>query len=478
MDFVIVDEGAMHPHRQPGARGQVEHVTVPQQLLRPALVQYRAGIDLGRHLERHPGRNVGLDQAGDNVHRWPLRRKDEVDACGTGFLGDSRNKLLDLLADDHHHVGKFVDDHHDERQGFQFRAFLLVVRQVLIRFPGRIEQWFTCCGCIPNLTVVASQVAYSQARQQPIPALHFRHTPAQRVGRVFHIGDHRRQQMRNTIIDAQLKHLGVDHDETNFFGSGFQQHAQYHGVDAHRLAGTGCAGHQQVGHLRQIGHHWIAANIVTQRQGQGRRRVLEHPGVQHLTEPDHFPLFVRYFDPHYRLARNHLNHANTEDRQGTGKILRQIGNLADLDAGRGFYLKPGNNRPWVNLDHFHGNAEIREFFFQQPRHVLKRLLGIAPFLVLLRRVQKGNGRNGAFNVFQQRRLLAFDAIGAASRLIIPLERRYFQGFPGRLGIPLCRRFGHRCRVILGAEAFQPRRFGIINWQYSFQARLFSLRAGC
>jgi len=36
--------------------------------------------------------------------------EDQVDARGARLLRQPRDQLLDLLADDHHQVGEFVDD--------------------------------------------------------------------------------------------------------------------------------------------------------------------------------------------------------------------------------------------------------------------------------------------------------------------------------------------------------------------------------
>jgi hypothetical protein len=41
------------------------------------------------------------------------------------LLGDTGDKLLHLLADDHHHVGKLVHHHHDVGQFFQLRRHLI-----------------------------------------------------------------------------------------------------------------------------------------------------------------------------------------------------------------------------------------------------------------------------------------------------------------------------------------------------------------
>ena len=55
----------------------------------------------------------------------------EVDACGPRLLGDPGDQPFDLLADDHHHVGKFVDDYDDEGQTVEGRR-RLAIRQILL----------------------------------------------------------------------------------------------------------------------------------------------------------------------------------------------------------------------------------------------------------------------------------------------------------------------------------------------------------
>ena len=69
-----------------------------------------------RHGERDAGRDVGLDDAGDDVHARPLRGDDEVDADGAGLLGDAGDRLLDVAGRHHHQVVELVDDDDDVRQ--------------------------------------------------------------------------------------------------------------------------------------------------------------------------------------------------------------------------------------------------------------------------------------------------------------------------------------------------------------------------
>ena len=74
---------------------------------------------LARHLKGDAGRDVGLDQAGDHIHRWPLGGQNQVDARGARLLRQARDQFFHLLAHHHHQVGQFVDHHHDQRHGLQ-----------------------------------------------------------------------------------------------------------------------------------------------------------------------------------------------------------------------------------------------------------------------------------------------------------------------------------------------------------------------
>ena len=104
MHLGIGHVGAVHPHGDAVARREVEHVALPQQALGALLVEDGARIDLGGDLEGDARRHVGLDEAGDHVHRRALRREDQMDPARARILREPRDQLLDLLARHHHQV--------------------------------------------------------------------------------------------------------------------------------------------------------------------------------------------------------------------------------------------------------------------------------------------------------------------------------------------------------------------------------------
>ena len=67
---------------------------------------------MGGHSEGDAGRDVGLEQAGDDVHRRALGCQNEVDAGGPPKLGKPDQALFYLVGGRHHQVRKLVDDQH------------------------------------------------------------------------------------------------------------------------------------------------------------------------------------------------------------------------------------------------------------------------------------------------------------------------------------------------------------------------------
>lgn len=73
---------------------------------------------------------IRLDETRDDVHRWPLRRDNQMNPDGASLLGDSGDIFFHFLARDHHQVGKFID--HDDDIGHVFHFFRRRVRALLL----------------------------------------------------------------------------------------------------------------------------------------------------------------------------------------------------------------------------------------------------------------------------------------------------------------------------------------------------------
>jgi hypothetical protein len=223
------------------------------------------------------------------------------------------------------------------------------------------------------------------------PMLHFRHRPAQRVGRMFHIGDDRRQQVRDAFVHRQLEHLRIDHDHAHVFGRGFVDEAQDHGIDADGFARAGGAGDEQMRHAREIRHHWHAADVFAQRERQRRGDIVVRLGLDDFAQRHNLALLVGNLQTHHRLAGNDLDHAHADGRQFAREIFGQIADLIDLDARRRTQLVSRHHRTRLHRDHFRLDTEIAQLELDQPRHRLERLVGIRGF-ARTRLVQQRQGR--------------------------------------------------------------------------------------
>ena len=74
--------------------------------------------------------------------------------------------------------------------------------------------------------------------------------------------------MRDAVVDGQLQHLGIDHDQFALVGLEPVHEAQDHGVDGDRLAGAGGARDQEMRHAREIDDHGLAADGLAEAERQ------------------------------------------------------------------------------------------------------------------------------------------------------------------------------------------------------------------
>ena len=142
-----------------------------------------------------------------------------MDAGRARLLREPRDQLFDLLADDHHHVGEFVDDDDDERQRLETGSALVDVRPQALAVSNGSRSGLPASLRVLHLLVEAGEVAHADRRHQLVAPLHLGDAPAQRVGGFLHVGDDRREQMRNALVHRQLQHLRVDHDHAHVLGA-------------------------------------------------------------------------------------------------------------------------------------------------------------------------------------------------------------------------------------------------------------------
>ena len=163
--------------------------------------------------------------------RWMPRR--------AGHLGEALDAGLDLLAGDHHQVGHLVDDDDDvgHRLGAEFFRLEHRLAGILVEagLDGAGEGLVTLDRVL-HAGVVAVDVAHAHLGHLAVALLHLGHGPFQGHDGLFRIGDDGGEQVRDAVIDAELQHLGVDHDQAALVGREPVEQRQDHGVDGDGFA--------------------------------------------------------------------------------------------------------------------------------------------------------------------------------------------------------------------------------------------------
>jgi len=272
-----------------------------------------------------------------------------VDARRAGQLRQPADGVLHLAGGDHHQVRQLVDDDDDLRHGG------LVLRPV---------------------QVVALHVAHAQFRKLLVAPAHLGHCPVEGAGGLLGVGHDGDEQVRNAVVDGQLDHLRVDHDQLDLVGRGPVEDRAHDAVDAHRFAGAGGAGDQHVGHLREVGHD-VAARVVTaQRHGQPGRVLARLGRLQHVAKGHHLDGVVGHLDADGGLAGDRRLDAHADRREVQRDVVGQRRDAADLDARRGGQLEPRDRRAVGDADQPGGDAEARQRFHQLPGLELVGVLAV------------------------------------------------------------------------------------------------------
>ncbi len=222
-----------------------------------------------------------------------------------------------LFGRGHHQVGHFVHNHHNVGQ----------------RFFAALDQVF----------VVANDVARASLVTERVAPLHLLDGPVQHARRLVYFGDNRAQKVGHAVVDAQLHHLRVHHQQAQAVGCVRKEQAGDNRIDADRLARTGGARDQQVGHARQIGHNRLGSQILAQRHGQRAAHGLKALGLEQFAQPHGVAVRVGNLNAHVIRAGDRRFHAHAPGRKHQRKIPRQRRNLGDLDLLAHFFA----------LDHAH-----------------------------------------------------------------------------------------------------------------------------
>ena len=358
LNLLVGDEAALYTGRFALAERRVEHIALADQLFRAGRIQNDAGFDLAGYRKRDARRDIRFHDAGDNVRRRSLGRDNEVHTCGTRFLRDTADGVLDLLGGDHHQVGQLVDNDDDLRE-----HLILLGRSVLGLLGLGLFR--------AHKVVIADQITHLMIREQLVAAFHLPDCPVERTGGLFRVGDDRDEQMRDAVVVAQLDHLRVYHNEADLLRRGLVEQRDQHGVDAHRLTGAGRTGDEHMRHLGDVTDDRLAGDVLADGKGQAAFRIRERRRADTLADKDGIDRLVRHLDADRDLIRDRRDtHVRRTERQRN--IVRQGGDARDFNAARDGQLEPGDGRAAHDADDLRLDVERVERI-EQARGVLAQL---------------------------------------------------------------------------------------------------------
>ena len=166
--------------------------------------------------------------------------------------------------------------------------------------------------------------------------------------------------MRDALVDREFHALGVDEDHAHLLGRRTHHDRRDHGVDEGGLTGTGLTGDQHVRRLGQVGDDVAALDVLADADDE---RVLVAAGgsrAQDVAEGHVFTVGVGDLDTDGALAGDRREDTHVGGGHGVGDVLRQIGELVDLDAGTEHDLVAGDCRASGEAGDACVDVEVRE----------------------------------------------------------------------------------------------------------------------
>ena len=133
--------------------------------------------------------------------------------------------------------------------------------------------------------------------------------------------------MGNPIIDTQLHHFRVHHDELDLIGLGLVEQGQDQRVHAHGFARTGGTGNE---HMRQPGNvadNAVAADVLADGKGELGFAVAEFRRVDDLAGKDGIDGLVGHLDADHGDFVRDRGDTNACGAQRKGNVVGQIGDL-------------------------------------------------------------------------------------------------------------------------------------------------------
>jgi hypothetical protein len=149
--------------------------------------------------------------------------------------------------------------------------------------------------------------------------------------------------MRDAVIDGQLQHLRIDHDQPALLRRQPVEQRQDHGVDGDRLARAGGAGDQQMRHAARSTMTGSPPMVLPSAERQLGLRVVVVAARQQLAQVDLSRLALGSSMP-MALRPGHHGDAGGDRAHRAGDVVGEPDDARGLDAGRRLELVERDHR--------------------------------------------------------------------------------------------------------------------------------------
>ncbi len=143
-------------------------------------------------------------------------------------------------------------------------------------------------------------------------------------------------------IEGELDLLGVDKHELEFGGMLAVEQRSEHRIETYRLTGTGGTGHEEVGHLGEVGDEDLVGDGLAEGDGELHLGILVGGTLEHGFHADNLRLGIGHLDTDVALAGDGCDDADAEGSQGEGDVVLEALDFADADARSGLDLVEGH----------------------------------------------------------------------------------------------------------------------------------------
>ena len=180
--------------------------------------------------------------------------------------------------------------------------------------------------------------------------------------------------MRNAVINAELNHFGVHHDELDLFWLRLIEKRYDQRVHAHRLTGAGRTGDEQVRQSSDVADDAVAAYVLADGEGDLRFALFKLRRVDHIARKYRRDDAVRHLDADHGNLLGNRRDANARRTECQSNIVREIRHLRELYTPAEFELIPRDRRTSRDVDDRRLNAEGFERI-AEPLGILAHFLG-------------------------------------------------------------------------------------------------------